>query len=157
MKCRWKHCKYGGEVSKDEAVQVGIAYFHPQCYAEKEAIQKIIDVYHKRVDAHPIEGFLRKTVNDLVLKEDVNAEFLLFALNYCLDHGWKLRYPAGLKYVAKDDKSRSIWEAQQDKIIKQQIKAQTTTENNDFVVDFSLPKTKNSNTNKPKFSSVLGV
>ena len=40
-----------------------------------------------------------------MLKQNVNAEFLLFALNYCLDNGWNLRYPAGLKAVSKDDKA----------------------------------------------------
>lgn len=115
MKCRWKHCKYGGEVNKDEAIQVGIAYYHPQCYAEKESIQKIIDVFHERVDAHPLESFLRKTVNDLVLKENVDAEYLLFALNYCLDHGWKLRYPAGLKHVAKSGDAEKAWQIKQKK------------------------------------------
>ena len=44
------------EVDKDEAVKVGIAYYHPQCYAEKEAIQKIIDVWHERVDPNPMEA-----------------------------------------------------------------------------------------------------
>ena len=115
MKCRWKHCKYGGEVDKDKAVKVGIAYFHPECYAERQAIQKIIDVWHERVDAYPMESMLRKMVNDLVLKQNVDAEFLLFALNYCIDHGWKLHYPAGLKAVSKDDKAHKAWDKIQNK------------------------------------------
>ena len=115
MKCRWKHCKYGGEVDKDKAVKVGIAYFHPECYAERESIQKIIDVWHERIDAYPMESMLRKMVNDLVLKQNVNAEFLLFALNYCLDHGWNLHHPAGLKAVSKDFKAKTAWETKQKK------------------------------------------
>ena len=155
MKCRWKHCKYGGEVDKDKAVKVGIAYFHPECYAERQAIQKIIDVWHERVDAYPMESMLRKMVNDLVLKQNVNAEFLLFALNYCLDNGWNLRYPAGLKAVSKDDKARKAWDVRQERIIKKKMKEQT--EQNDSIMDFNLPKTNSSYSNKPKFSSVLGV
>lgn len=115
MKCRWKHCKFGGEVDKDKAVKVGIAYFHPECYAERESIQKIIDVWHEKVDAYPMESMLRKMVNDLVLKQNVNAEFLLFALNYCLDNGWNLRHPAGLKAVSKDDKAHKAWDKIQNK------------------------------------------
>lgn len=115
MKCRWKHCKFGGEVDKDKAVQIGLSYFHPECYAERESIQKIIDTWHERVDAYPIESMLRKMVNDLVLKQNVNAEFLLFALNYCLDNGWNLRHPAGLKAVSKDDKAHKAWDKKQNK------------------------------------------
>ena len=157
MKCRWKHCKYGGEVDKDKAVKVGIAYFHPECYAERQAIQKIIDVWHERVDAYPMESMLRKMVNDLVLKQDVNAEFLLFALNYCIDHGWHLRYPAGLKHVAKNEDAQKAWEVQQSKILKRGMRRYTQIiEDEPFVLD--LPDTKGlKNNNKPKFSSVLGV
>lgn len=155
MKCRWKHCKFGGEVDKDKAVQIGLSYFHPECYAERESIQKIIDTWHERVDAYPMESMLRKMVNDLVLKQNVNAEFLLFALNYCLDHGWNLRHPAGLKAVSKDDKARKAWDARQERIIKKKMKEQT--EQNDSIMDFNLPKTNSSYSNKPKFSSVLGV
>ena len=126
MKCRWKHCKYGGEVDKDKAVKVGIAYYHPECYAEREAIQKIIDTWHERIDANPMEAMLRKMVNDLVLKQNVDAEFLLFALNYCLDHGWKLHYPAGLKAVSKDIKAHGAWEAQRNKVYTRGLRAKTS-------------------------------
>lgn len=155
MKCRWKHCKFGGEVDKDKAVKVGIAYYHPECYAERESIQKIIDVWHERVDAYPMESMLRKMVNDLVLKQNVNAEFLLFALNYCLNNGWNIRDPRVLKAVSKDDKASKAWDSRQERIIKQKMKEQATQ--NDSIMDFNLPKTNSSYSNKPKFSSVLGV
>lgn len=110
MKCGWTHCKHGGEVDKENAVKKGARYFHPDCLREKDSINEIIKVYHERVDDHPIENFLRKTVNDLVFKDGNSAEFLLFALKYCLDHGWTLRSPNGLRYVAKDGISKKEWE-----------------------------------------------
>lgn len=155
MKCRWKHCKYGGEVDKDEAVKVGIAYYHPQCYAEKEAIQKIIDVWHERVDPNPMEAILRKSVNDLILNQNVDGDFLLFALNYCLDNKWNIRNPFVLKAVSKDTKAIKAWEEEQNKAIKRGLRAQTSVYDEaplDF--EFDLPVT-NKTKQTHKSSGVL--
>ena len=114
MKCAWSHCRHGGEVNKEDAVKKGTRYFHPDCLREKDAINEIIKVYHERVDDKPIENFLRKTINDLVFKDENSAEFLLFALNYCLDNGWSLHSPNGLRYVAKDVVSKKEWNKNHD-------------------------------------------
>lgn len=111
MKCRYSHCKHGGEVKIEDAVKVGKnTYWHPDCLAEKNAMAEIIDVWVKRIDEHPIFSLLRKTVDDLVYKEGNDAECLLFSLNYCIDHGWNLRYPSGLRYVAKNGDAKQEWE-----------------------------------------------
>ena len=157
MKCRWSHCRHGGEVDRDLAVKEGAAYYHPDCYAEKKAIQGIIDLYHERVDAAPIENYLRKTINDLIFKDGNTAEYLLFAFNYCLNNGWHLHTPSGLRYVAKDGTAKAAWNKKASikasKEIQQQTKNDTSIES-EFDLD-ATPITS-SVTNKNKFSSVLG-
>lgn len=110
MKCRWKHCRYGGVVDKKDAVKIGGAYYHKDCYVEKKSIQSIIDIYKKEVDPEPIEKYLRRTINDLVFKCGNSAEFLLFAFRYCLDNGWTIKTPAGLRFVSKDGMAKAAWE-----------------------------------------------
>ena len=85
MKCRWSHCKHGGEVDKSEAVQVGSAYYHKDCYTEKKSIEDISAVYTERVDPNPIIPAIRKVINDLVFNKGYDAEYLLYAVKYCLD------------------------------------------------------------------------
>lgn len=112
FKCRWSHCKHGGEVRLDDAVKDGSSYYHKDCYEEKQNIQKIMDLYVERVDPNPIFSLLRKTVNDLVFKDGFGADYTLFALKYCLDNGWKIKHIPGLRYVVRDDKAKAAWERQ---------------------------------------------
>ena len=138
MKCGYSHCKHGGEVDKAAAVKEGTRYYHPDCLREKQAITEIIDVYHKRVDQHPIENFLRKVVNDLVLKDGYGAEFLLFALKYCLDHGWTLHSPNGLRYVARDGTAKKEW----DRLLSWKMNSEMQKKRSEEMVDATDIKTE---------------
>lgn len=150
MKCAWVHCQHGGEVDKKDAVKNGTRYYHPDCLRGKIAINDIIKLYHERIDDHPIENFLRRTVNELVFKNGYDAEFLLFALRYCLDHGWNLHSPNGLYYVAKDKISKKEWDKRKEEenhtVTQVTIEGETNYDVNPII-----------NTNKPTgFASILG-
>lgn len=54
MKCRYKYCKHGGEVNKEDAVVDGNAYFHPDCYRAKMAMKEILSIYRDRIDPNPM-------------------------------------------------------------------------------------------------------
>lgn len=110
MKCRWSHCKHGGEVSKEEAVHVGNMYYHKDCFQEKSNIDQIIELYKARVDPDPIIPALRKVINDLIFKKGFDSGYVLYALQYCMDNGWNLRYPAGMYYVVKNDSAKAAWD-----------------------------------------------
>ncbi len=110
MKCRWNHCRLGGEVDKDNAKVVGKQYFHPECFEERENINEVIKLYTEKVDASPIMAQLRKAINDIIYKDGVDSAFLLFAFRYCLDNGWKFHSPFGLRYISKDVKVKIAWD-----------------------------------------------
>ena len=111
-KCRYSHCKHETpEIRDGEGILVGKGtYYHEDCYEEMTAIKNIIDVYVKRVDPHPIMALLRRIVNEIVYNQKVNAKYLLFALNYSVDHGWRISRPQGLYYVAKNNDAKRQWE-----------------------------------------------
>lgn len=160
MKCRWKHCSHGGEVAKDEAVKDGVSYYHKDCYEQKKAFMEIVDVFHQRVDPHPIEKYLRFAINKLVFEEDVDPRFLLFALNYCLDHGWNLHHPAGLKSVVKNTDAQKAWKEKQDRKLIRGLRRKTSIIDDYVDIGLNLPElpnVKQNSNNKNKFSSVLGV
>ena len=151
-KCAYPKCKYGGEVNKDEAVKVSNRYYHKECLAEKNAKLEIIDVWVAKVDPHPIFNLLRKTIDILVDKEGNDAEYLLFALKYCLNNGWNISYPAALKYVVKDISAKKEWEKIQGIQTQKKMQKEITIQGED---DYSA--TPIINTNKPKgFGSILG-
>ena len=159
MKCRWSHCRHGGEVDKEDAVHVGNAYYHKDCYAEKEAIQKIIDLYHEKVDQRPLESYLRSTVNSIIFKEKYSAEYLMFAFKYCLNSGWKFHHPAGLRLAVKNSDAEKTWNKEQERKVHTALKEKQKEEMQSSNFEFDLPTGNSSyvNNSKSKFSNVLGV
>ena len=153
MKCAYKHCKHGGEVEKDQAVKVGNRYYHADCLKEKETVKSIIDLYHEMVDPKPIENYLRKTVNDLIYKDGNDASFILFAIRFCLDNGWTLRSPGGLRYVAKDWKAKEAWKNKEMAKLSREIKIQMPS----FDEELDLPEIKQTKSTKKKISTIIGV
>ena len=158
MKCAYKYCQRGGNVSKSDAVKEGTRYFHPECFKEKKTVAEIVNLYHERVDPHPIEAYLWRTVQDLVYKDGNNAEYLLFAFRYCLDHGWTLHTPGGLRYVAKDVSSKKAWDNIQDAKIREKVKKDMEESSTVDMTNWNLPTIQSTNkSNKQKVSSILGV
>jgi len=124
MKCKYSHCKHKTkEIPKGEEILVGkSSYYHQDCYEEIETIKNIIDTYVKKVDSHPIMSLLRKVINEIIYKHNVDANFLLFALNYCIDQGWNIRYPQGLYYVVKNKEANQKWKQMISSEYKSRIK-----------------------------------
>lgn len=159
FKCAYSHCKHGGIVDEKEAVKVSTRYYHPDCLIEKNAMTEIVDVWFRRVDSKPIYTNLRRTISDLVYKDGNDAEYLLFALNYCIDHGWTLRHPQGLRYVAKDTDAKDEWEKRKEQKtmieLKEEMKKMADSEPND---NWSLPDVpQQQKRNRTKVSNILGV
>lgn len=109
MKCRYNHCKHGGEVDVNEAVKVGKAYYHKDCLKEKQEIEEVMKVYEEKVDPHPIYNRLRKVINTIVYDYENGSDFLLFALKRYLAQGKRLNHPEGLYYVVKDYSAKEAW------------------------------------------------
>lgn len=158
-KCAYPKCKYGGEVNKNEAVKVSNRYYHKECLAEKNAKLEIIDVWVAKVDPHPIFNLLRKTIDNLVDKEGNDAEYLLFALRYSIDHGWKISHPAGLRYVAKNKDAENEWNKRKEYEITRDIKENLRNISDlDSNESWSLPELSETiKTNKKNVSKILGV
>ena len=160
MKCRWKHCRYGGEVDREDAVRVGeLSYYHKECYEEMKSIQAIVDLYHERVDAHPVENWLRKAVNDLVFKENNSAKYVLFSFKYCLNDGWKPFNPSCIKYAVKNSHAKQAWDKEQSKQKQIELKEHKKNEMNDYHFTLDLPSNNPAfiNDSKSKFNSILVV
>ena len=98
VKCRYAHCKHQNrELLKEDAVLSGKAsYYHADCFEESENIKKIIDVYCRLVDKHPVFTQLRRTIQDLIQKNDIDSAYLLFATEYASRRGW-LKHIPGLR------------------------------------------------------------
>ena len=113
MKCRYKHCLHPNiPVKKEEAVQVGSSYYHPDCYELKNTVAEIVDFFTKEINPDVVHMILVKTINNICFPKDkpgIPPERLLFQLKYHQRHGGKIQYPAGLYYVLQDRPSYEAW------------------------------------------------
>ena len=107
MKCRYNHCRHAStEVDKDEAVKVGNKYYHPDCFREKELLNKIVETYMQYVDPNPVMVQLRNIINKIVFGDGVEPEFIIFAIQKS-----KIKHPPGLYYIVKDESLIKEWNA----------------------------------------------
>ena len=111
MKCRYGHCKHDDvNVSKQDGIKVGSMWFHPDCYHEKEVIAQIKQYWVDHFERDPVWSALVKIINNLIYNKHVDADFLLFALQFAHDNHLRLQHPPGMYYLVKRDDVRAAWE-----------------------------------------------
>ena len=119
-KCRYKHCKHEGTPVDETGVRVGNAYYHKDCFEEKENINRIIDFYVNNFDPEPIFTSLRKTINNIVYGKKKDPLFVLFALRYAKSNNIKINHPGGIYYVLKNENMLEAWKKHTTPVVRQE-------------------------------------
>ena len=106
VKCRYSHCKHPDDTRPpDEMVQGGRgSYYHPECFEEKETINKIVDYYVHKIDERVTMGQLRGVINNIIFKKGVPAKELFFDIKYTHESGRKINSPLSLHYIITNKK-----------------------------------------------------
>ena len=140
VRCRYGKCLHEErELPAEDAIRIGNAYYHRDCYKLKEDIKMIIEYYANHIEKNPIYGQLNGIVNKLIFEQDISTDYLLFALKYSVTHnGIKIKHPPGLYYLVKDDDIKSAWDYQQ--VLKQ--KKSVVVNNKDTTFNYSGKKKK---------------
>ena len=103
VKCRYSNCPYENkELNKEDAVKSGNMYYHSDCFKTKEEIKKIIDLFVTHINPNPVYAQLQSTIKNIVFTKKLGSEFLLFGLQYYINHKIPLNYPQGLYYVVQN-------------------------------------------------------
>lgn len=109
--CRYKQCKHATkdiDVTKDEYVSKSNMYYHKDCYKAKvngdwkdentkKDLQFIKTLWLENISKTVVYSQLFRTLNDL-LARGVESDYLVFALQYCIEHKFNLNHPAGFPY-----------------------------------------------------------
>lgn len=112
MKCRYKHCKLGGEVEKEDAVKVGSAYYHKECRREIEHKKQIEDLYYNKFKLNEMMGQVKSAINKYV--DEYGTEYVLYILNQDI----KLNSIYGIAYYLKDNRNKQSFEKEKAKLVK---------------------------------------
>ncbi len=138
MKCRYNHCKLGGEVEKDIAIKEGNRYFHKECY-EKYKTKQMINVLFrdKGMYLKDINIALKRAVDDI----GYNIRYVYYVAtekNRLISDPYKLLYQLKIEDNYKEYLNKYK--------TKEQIKINYAIKNSDIKdspMDFTIKPSKN--------------
>ena len=111
-KCAWTHCPCN-QVIEDmsDAVKDKTRYYHKDCLKQRNTINDIITLFTEQVNDKIVMSQLRNIINTLVFTEGFEAEYVLYAVRYAINHPYmKLTYPAGIRRICLDQNVKSNWD-----------------------------------------------
>jgi hypothetical protein len=133
IKCRYKYCKCGNEVNKEDAIKEGVAYYHKECFKEKTLKQEIEKYYIDNLPRTTIQ-ILRKVINQLLYTDKYEAEYILFIVKKIHNNNFKINNPFGLKSYCNEGRNKDEWNKiqinKQYNNIKKEIKINNIKEDN---------------------------
>ena len=110
-KCRYSHCRTPDtKVLASKAVKIGNIYYHPECYKEKQTIEKTLGLYSEKVDSAVVFKQLRAAINNIIFDKGVSADLVLFALQYAIKEKRSIKSPYYLHYLVKDRRIRAAYD-----------------------------------------------
>lgn len=112
MKCRYTHCRHPSDLKPPEEMKKGggSVYYHPECYKERETINKIVSYYTENIDERVTIAQLRSVINNIIFKKGVSADELLFGIMYTHKSGKNINSPMGLHYIVSNRRIRHEYE-----------------------------------------------
>jgi len=109
--CRYSQCNYPNKeinLDVDDYYQKNKFYYHKDCWKAKtkgewkdektkQDLQTIKNLWIEHINETVVYSQLFQMLNGF-LQRGVESEYLLFVLQYCIIHKYKLMYPGGFKY-----------------------------------------------------------
>lgn len=147
--CKYAQCKHNDKVHIDlePFYKDKYGYYHEDCYKEKTDLQLFRELWVKHISPTVVYSELNKILNSFISR-GITSDYLLFVLQYIINHNHKLRYPAGLQYYLDKQYIKDAYKQINKKIISNS--EFTAQEDNDNSPKFSV------NTTKTGFGSILG-
>lgn len=114
-KCQFSHCKHDNpmiDLLSEPYIEDNSKYYHKDCYREKQCLQEIRQLWHERISDTVVYKDLNTIVSNLAYRDGIEIEYVLFAIKYCVTTGrFKLRYPAGIKYILDREEVKQAYKA----------------------------------------------
>lgn len=132
MRCRYKYCPNNNEVSKEDAIKENGVYYCKSCFKERNLKRQIEEYYSVNMPPTVI-SILRKVINQLLYKNNYNAEYILHVLIKIHNNNFKIYNPFGLINYCNDGRNLDEWKKikvnEQFKSMQSNISSQYDNEN----------------------------
>lgn len=109
-KCAYKYCKNPEIQNENEMIRDNGKCYHFACYEKKTIKNEVFLAFCNYVTNEESGIFIRKKISDYVDKENYNANYVLFTMNYIIKNQIPLRSIWGLKKVMDRDKVKQLYE-----------------------------------------------
>ncbi|MCD8289893.1 MAG: hypothetical protein LUC91_00135 [Prevotella sp.] len=162
--CRYKNCQHESkqiDTSCEPYEVEGNRYYHKDCYNDKVTEEKreakisadmqlIKNIWISNISNTVVYSQLFQVLNQFIRERGVDSEYMIFVVQYCIDHKLGLRHPYGLKYYVDRQDIKTAYEKKIKSENRVDLYSFETTRNDDKSPKFSTPK-------KPDgFSRILG-
>ena len=138
VNCKYQNCckiHETTELLKENAVQDGRYYFHPDCYHTMKTVNEIKDLFYRNINPLMTKkqiAMLVSTVYKIIFDKQVDVDFLKFALQFFIkEKPGKLHQPFGLYYIIQDRDVTNAWKREQDRRTKIQIQNELKKQQDD--------------------------
>lgn len=110
-KCAYRQCRCGGVVDiTGDFDKEGKSYYHKECNKERKDMIYLRSLWVECINRTVIYSELNKVLNDLVCKRKLPMEYIIFVVEYVIDHDeLKLQHPAGLRYYVNSDSIKAAY------------------------------------------------
>lgn len=109
-KCAYKYCKNPEIQNENEMIRDNGKCYHFACYEKRAIKNEVFLAFCNYVTNEESGIFIRKKISDYVDKENYNANYVLFTMNYIIKNQIPLRSIWGLKKVMDRDKVKQSYE-----------------------------------------------
>ena len=150
--CGYAGCKYKNmpDINSDDCVVENGKHYHKDCYQIHKDIMLMCDLWSKNISDTVPFALVGKIIKELLSIPAVTSGYLVFMLQYIIDHKLPLRYPQGMRYYVDRQEIKDAYKKKMQPIISQrQFVAKPEDDVAQFTC-FTAPK-------KPAgFGSILG-
>ena len=138
-KCRYKYCRNGNEVNKEDAIKDGSAYYCKSCHKEKTLKHEIEEYYITNMPTTAIQ-LLRKVINQLLNDNNYDAEYVLYILKKIHNNKLKINNPFGLGSYCNEGRNITEWKTIKTNKEYQTIKNEIIQSNKNEEITFTYKK-----------------
>ena len=116
--CQYLQCRHGKRIdlSTEKYIKDGTKYYHENCFQEMKDMQLFRSIWVSHISNTVRYSELNKILNEY-LNRGVSSDYLLFALQYVIDHDMKLNYPAGFRYYIDRSEIKKAYDKKQKSVI----------------------------------------
>lgn len=108
--CRYQFCKHNGQIDIDTEpfIRKSNTYLHEDCYKAKCDLELIRNLWKLRINQTTSKQELSKVLNKHI-ENGYSEEYLLFMIQFIINHKLSLKYPGGIKYYIDDTRIKEAY------------------------------------------------